>query len=61
MGNVAIESGSDLEAVAKVMENIVKVSEEFRKMTKKSGECQKARVRSYQHLDQYVDGDKVWF
>merc|ERR1711873_16503 len=47
----------------RIMETIHKVTREFREAeTKvKLKECQGIRTRSYQHQDNYVQGDKVWF
>ena len=63
MGNEGSESITDAEAVRRIMETIHKVTREFREAeTKvKLKECQGIRVRSYQHQDKYVSGDKVWF
>ena len=63
MGNEGSESVTDAEAVRRIMETIHKVTREFREAeTKvKLKECQGIRVRSYQHQDKYVSGDKVWF
>ena len=63
MGNEGSESVTDLEAVRRIMETIHKVTKEFREAeTKvKLKECQGIRTRSYQHQDNYVQGDKVWF
>ena len=30
-------------------------------MRKKLNECQKVRIQAYQHQDNYIEGDKVWF
>ena len=50
----------DTEAVQKVMERLLKTQEEFRKaeVRAKLNDCQMVRVRGYQHLDKYVEGDK---
>merc|ERR1712240_940089 len=63
MGNEGSESVTDSEAVRKIMETIQKVTREFREAeTKvKLRECQGIRTRSYQHQDNYIQGDKVWF
>ena len=63
MGNEGSESVTDVEAVRRIMETIHKVTREFREAeTKvKLKECQGIRVRSYQHQDKYISGDKVWF
>ena len=63
MGNVATESMTDSEAVQRTMENLAKVTSEFREadMKRKLKECQGIRVQSYQHLDEYIEGDLVWY
>merc|ERR1712240_689963 len=63
MGNEGSESVTDSEAVRRIMDTIHKVTKEFREAeTKvKLKECQGVRIRSYQHQDKYVQGDKVWF
>ena len=63
MGSVAKESVLGMEAVQKVMERLLKTQEEFRKaeVRAKLNDCQKVRVRGYQHLDKYLKGDKVWY
>ena len=63
MGSEGSESITDAEAVRKIMETIHKVTREFREAeTKvKLRECQGIRTRSYQHQDNYIQGDKVWF
>merc|ERR1712163_92301 len=63
MGNEGSESVTDSEAVRRIMDTINKVTKEFREAeTKvKLKECQGVRIRSYQHQDKYVQGDKVWF
>ena len=61
MGNEAMESVSDTEAVQKVMERLMKTQEEFQKaeIRVKLNNCAKIRARGYQHLDKYIEGDKV--
>merc|ERR1712115_165184 len=63
MGNEGSESLTDAEAVNKIMETIHKVTKEFREAeTKvKLKDCQGIRVRSYQHQENYIAGDKVWY
>merc|ERR1712177_58585 len=63
MGNEGSESLTDAEAVRKIMETIHKVTKEFREAeTKvKLNDCQGIRVRSYQHQENYIAGDKVWY
>merc|ERR1711954_175000 len=40
-----------------------KVTQEFREAEtrKKLKDCQKIPVRTYQHQDNYIAGDKIWF
>ena len=54
---------TDCEAVQRTMENLNKIEEEFREadMKKKLKECQGLRNQAYQHLDNYIEGDKVWY
>ena len=61
--NVATESMTDSEAVRRTMENLMRITSEFREldMRKKLKDCQNLRVRDYQHRRNYVEGDKVWF
>ena len=63
MRNKANESVLDMEAVQKVIERLMRTQEEFWKaeMRAKLNDCQKVRVKEYQHLDKYVEGDKVWY
>merc|ERR1712082_87010 len=63
MGSEGSESVTDAEAVRKIMETIHKVTKEFSiaETKVKLKECQGVRIRSYQHQDKYVQGDKVWF
>ena len=62
-GNVAMESMTDSEAVQRTLENLMKITSKFREsdMTKKFNECQKVRVHAYQHQDNNIEGNKVWF
>ena len=62
-GSVANESISDAKAVQKMMENLTKITAEFRetKMRQKLKDCQGYRVQAYQHVGQYLEGDLVWF
>ena len=55
-GNVATESFTDSEAVPRT-------THEFREadMRKKLKECQGIRTQAYQHMRDYVEGDKVWY
>ena len=45
------------------MENLTKITAEFREanIRWKLKECQGIRVQSYQHLDEYIEGDLVWY
>ena len=45
------------------MEILTKITAEFCKanMRRKLKECQGIRVQSYQHLDEYMEGDLVWY
>ena len=62
-GNEASESMTDSEAVQRTIENLTRTVSEFREadMRKKLKECQGHRTMSYQHLGEYVEGDKVWY
>ena len=62
-GNVATESMTDTEAVQRTMENLVKITSEFCEadMNCKLKEYQGIRVQVYQHLDEYIEGDLVWY
>ena len=62
-GNEATESMTDSEAVQRTMENLAKTTSEFRKadMGHKLRECQGIWVQAYQHLDEYIEGDLVWY
>ena len=55
-GNVATESVSDSDAVQKMMENLTKITAEFREteMIQKLKDCQGYRVQAYQHAAQYI-------
>ena len=50
-GNVATESMIDSEAVRRTLENLMKITSEFREsdMRKKLNECQKVRTQAHQH------------
>ena len=63
MRNEATESVSDMEAVQRVMERLLKTQTEFREaeMRMKIKDCQGVRVKSNQHRGQYLEGDKVWY
>ena len=62
-GNVATESMTDSEAVQRTIENIMRITSEFREldMREKLKDCQNLRIRDYQHRRDYVEGNKVWF
>ena len=61
--NVATKSMLDSEAVRRIMENLMKITSEFWEsdITKKLKECQDVQVYEYQHWDNYLEGDKVWY
>merc|ERR1712098_418274 len=63
MGNEGSKSLTDAEAVSRIMETRLKVTQEFREAEtkKKLKDCQKIPVRSYQHQGDYIAGDKIWF
>ena len=63
MGNEGSESLTDAEAVNRIMETRLKVTQEFREAEtrKKLKDCQKIPVRTYQHQGNYIAGDKIWF
>ena len=50
-GNVATKSMLDSKAVRRIMENLMKITSEFREsdITKKLKECQDVQVYEYQH------------
>ena len=54
---------TDCEAVQRTMTNSNKIVAEFREadMKKKLKECQGLRIQAYQHLNNYIEGDKVWY
>ena len=56
-------SMTDCEAVQRTMENLNKTVAEFREadMKKKLKECQGLRTQAYQHLESYIERDKVWY
>ena len=62
-GNEATESMTDSEAVQRTMELLSKTTQEFREaeMKKKLKECQGVQTQAYQHMRDYVEGDKVWY
>ena len=63
MNTVASESPTDAEAVRRILETIQKTTVEFREaeMKGKLKDCQDVRTRSYQHQDNYIEGDKIWY
>ena len=54
---------TDSEVVQRTMENLNKIVSEFREadMKKKLKECQDLRIQAYQHLENYMEGDEVWY
>ena len=62
-GNEATESMTDSEAVQRIMELLSKTTQNFREaeMKKKIRECQGVQIQAYQHMRDYVEGDKVWY
>ena len=54
---------TDSEAVRRTMENLMRITSEFREseLRRKLKDCQNLRVRDYQHRRNYVERDKVWF
>ena len=54
---------TDCEAVQRTMENLNKTVAEFREadMKKKLKDYQGLRTQAYQHLENYIEGDKVWY
>ena len=62
-GNVATESMTNSKVIQRTMENLTKITAEFREadMRQKLKECQDIRVQSYQHLNEYIEGDLVWY
>lgn len=62
-GNVATKSLTDSEAVQCTLELLSQTTHEFRvaDMRKKLKECQGIRSKAYQHMRDYVEGDKVWY
>ena len=62
-GNIATESLTDSEAVQRTMELLAQTTLEFREadMRKKLKECQGIRTQAYQHMRDYIEGDKVWY
>ena len=62
-GNAGTESMTDCEAVQRTMENLSKTVSEFREadMKKKLKECQGLQTQAYQHLENYIEGDKVQY
>ena len=62
-GSVATESMRNSEVVRRMLENLMKIMSEFQEsdMRKKLSECQGVQLQAYQHQDNYIEGDKVWF
>ena len=63
MGNQGTESLTDCDAVQRTMETLNKITAKFwdAEMRNKLNGCQDVRVQSYQHLDNYLEGDLVWY
>ena len=59
--NRATEIMTNCEEVQRTMENLNKIVAEFREadMKKKLKECQDKRIKAYQHLENYLEGDEV--
>ena len=53
----------DCEAVQRTMETLNKTTLEFCEadMRRKLKECQGLRTQAYQHIGDYIEGDKVWY
>ena len=62
-GNMVTESLTDSEAVQRTIKLLTKTTQEFREadMRRKLKECQGLRTQAYQHMRDYVEGDKVWY
>merc|ERR1712041_11172 len=62
-GNMATESLTDSEVVQRTMEQLAKITQEFREadMRRKLKECQGLRTQTYQNMRDYVEGDKFWY
>ena len=62
-GNEATESLTDCEAVERTMEILTKTTSKFREaeMRRKLKEFQGLRTQAYQHVGDYIEGDKVWY
>ena len=62
-GNLATESMTDSEAVRRTMENLMRITAEFREsdMRIKLKDRQNVGIQNYQQQRNYVEGDKVWF
>ena len=62
-GNVVTESMTNSKVIQRTMENLTKITAEFREadMRRRLKECQDIRVQSYQHLNEYIEGDLVWY
>ena len=53
----------DCETIQRTMENLTKITSEIRTadMMHKLRECQGIQVQSYQVLNEYLEGDLVWY
>ena len=62
-GIEATEGLTDSEAVQRTMELLAQTTHEFREadMRKKLKECQVLRTQAYQHMRDYIEGDKFWY
>ena len=54
---------TDCEAVQRTMETLNRIMSEFCEadMSRKLKECQGIRAQAYQHLRDYIEGDRVWY
>ena len=62
-GNEATESMTDSKAVRRTMENLMRITSEFREsdIRKKLRDYQGEQIQDYQTCREYIEGDKVWF
>ena len=62
-GNAGTESMTDCEAVQRTMEILNKTNSKLGEadMRRKFKECQGLRIQAYQHIGDYIEGDKVWY
>ena len=54
---------TDCEALQRTIETLNRTVSEFREadMKRKLKECQGIRTQAYQHLGDYIEGDRVWY